>query len=243
MNIISDHALPTIAPLDMPQTYGIDGRGNAIDPRAYDFRVIVKELLCCNADMSIPDQDGMTPLHMAAKEGWGDNLDLFFLHDQDRASRLQRTCLGICDDAGLTVLDHARMTGIGDVVNGGEDIIVSEMRKRAMEIPPKPPQPPMMDRKWTIGKKRSPAPTPSHSEASNVPTANSSPQPRAQFPPAQVYQDPEFATSASNSDSLVNDNSRNFRDPRRTQPGAATTPERAEPEHKSSFFKKLTRRK
>jgi ankyrin repeat protein len=219
MNMVSDHALPTTAPLDMPKAYGIYGKGKSIDPRVYDFRVIIHQLLCRNADLSIPDQEGMTSLHRAAKEGWGDNLDIFFLHDHGDAERQQRTCLKFRDDAGLTALDHARATGVKGALNGGEDVIVPEMRKRALDIPAKPAQHLLtLESQWvkmTIGKQNPPAPDPSPRvsvespskavpEAFNEPTVTSSPQFPARFPPPQVYQDPEVISSVSYSDSSSN---------------------------------------
>jgi hypothetical protein len=73
---------------------------------------------------------------MAAKQGWCDSVDIFFLLEDGDAERQQRTCLRLRDNAGLSVLDHARMTGVIGELNGGESIIVSEMRKRAIDIPP-----------------------------------------------------------------------------------------------------------
>jgi ankyrin repeat protein len=200
LKMVSENSLPTIALLDAPKIYDRYGQGKPVDPRIEDFGALIDQLLCRNADMSIPDQEGLTPVHRAAKEGWGDNLDVFFIDEHGDAEQLQRTCLESRDYAGHTALDHARMTGL----TGGEDVLVSEMRKRAMEIPPRtaqlPLNPPTM--KMTIGKPRSPAPRASSPqiapEPPNYPPPATSPaQFPARFPPPLVYQDPEFSSSAS----------------------------------------------
>jgi hypothetical protein len=156
LKMMSDHSLPAIAPLDAPKIWDRNDQARFVDTRAYDFRVLIHQLLARNADMSIPDQEGMTPVHRAAKEGWGDIIDIFFRHEHGDAEQLQRTCLKIRDYAGHTALDYSRM--YGNLT--GEDVLVSEMRKRAMEIPPQPAQHllplelPIM--KFTIGKSKSP---------------------------------------------------------------------------------------
>ncbi|KAK3638553.1 hypothetical protein LTR56_013025 [Elasticomyces elasticus] len=66
--MISDHALPTIEPYDQPQIY-TKGACKPVDPRVYDFRLGISQVLGLRGDMFITDTDGMTPLHMAAKLG------------------------------------------------------------------------------------------------------------------------------------------------------------------------------
>ena len=118
-------------------------------------------MLAYNADMTIPDQEGMTPIHRAAKEGWADTIDVFFRHEHGDSERLQRASLRIRYHAGHTALDYTRISGN----IAGEEVLASEMRKRAMEVPPRPPQHllpmgrqdlPMQ--KFTITKPRAPVP-------------------------------------------------------------------------------------
>lgn len=220
--MITEYKLPTVAPMDEPKAFGIYGRGKTIDSRVYDFRVIINQLLCRGADICIPSHTGQTPLHLAAQEGWGDNLDLFFLHDSADSERLQRASLRLRDDENMSVLDYARKIGFRGSLNGGEEIIEAEMRKRGMAIPLKQQsglltgqEPELL--KMTIGKRSSPVSSPRTGpplqppfrkpipESPNIPQAGPSKQQApAKFPPAQVYRDPdvvvheESATSSQN---------------------------------------------
>jgi ankyrin repeat protein len=131
MEMIETHSLPTTIPLDDSKAYGIYGKGQVIDTRAFDFRKIIHQLYCRNTDIRVQDQFGLTALHQAAKEGWGVNLDIFFTHTGGDSERLANDALRIEDNAGCTLLDYARM----NAENGGENIILAEMRKRCMAIP------------------------------------------------------------------------------------------------------------
>lgn len=205
LDLISEFSLPTTAPLDKPKAYGGHVNGKPVDPRTDGFRGIINQLICRNADISIPDSNGMTPLHLAAKEGWGDNLDVFFMHSHGEMNRLQKECLTLRDYSDRTVLDYSRMAGDRGVIQGREDILVAEMTKRAILVPPKvgvnmapveyvwispPPSRP-----------RPPTPEPATDSGYVVPSTNvqhpsntQSPRPHApRFPPPQVYQDPSIA--------------------------------------------------
>jgi hypothetical protein len=85
------------------------------------------------------------------------------------------------------------------------------MRKRAMDIPPKPAENLMtLEPQWmkvTIGKPRSPVPDPSARisressskavpESSDIPAITPPPQVPARFPRPEIYQDPEVTSSA-----------------------------------------------
>lgn len=133
LETLEDYALPTIVPAELPKAYGPYGKGNSIDSRTSDFRIIVRDLVLRKADMTTVDNDGMTPLHLAAREGWGENLDIFLVQTGPTFSRPQEICLQLRDAAGFTVLDHARKTGVQGALNGGENVVVAEMRKREMD--------------------------------------------------------------------------------------------------------------
>ncbi|KAK3642956.1 hypothetical protein LTR56_010553 [Elasticomyces elasticus] len=191
----SDHALPTIEPYDQPQIY-TKGACKPVDPRVYDFRLGISQVLGLRGDMSITDADGMTPLHMAAKLGWGDNLDIFFWSKDGNAERLQRASLTLRDNAGLTILDYTRRSEVHVGMNRGEDTIIEEMSRRAIAVPLKSAH----DRwhlqpQWNlIQYRRSKSPIPD-AAVHAAPRATPSPQPGARFTAPLVYQDPEFASS------------------------------------------------
>jgi ankyrin repeat protein len=127
------YALPTTVPIDLPKAYGPYGKGKGIDPRTFDFRAIIRDLVLRKAYMTITDKNGMTPLHLAAREGWGDNLDIFLIQTGGEFLKSQEICLQLRDAAGFTVLDYARKTGVRGALRGGENIVVAEMKKREMD--------------------------------------------------------------------------------------------------------------
>lgn len=199
MKMISHHSLPTITFLEAPEAWDKFCNARFIDSRAYDFRVLIYQLLAYNADMTIPDQEGMTPIHRAAKEGWADTIDVFFRHEHGDSERLQRASLRIRYHAGHTALDYTRISGN----IAGEEVLASEMRKRAMEIPPRPPQHllpmgpqdlPMQ--KFTIRKPRAPVPrAPSPHEVPeslriSQPTRSPQPPPNPSQAPSSSVQSP-----------------------------------------------------
>ncbi|KAH0563023.1 hypothetical protein GP486_002410 [Trichoglossum hirsutum] len=198
ISMISEHSLPTITPLDRPQVY-TQGACKPVEPRVYDFRVIISQLLSRHADMSITDHEAMTPLHTAAKYGWGDNLDIFFRLEGGNAERLQSTCLRLRDNAGLTILNHTRKSEIKEGMDRGEDIITGEMSKRGMGIPPTSAYDLWSLRpQWSkvqIGKPRTPVQDETTQSSYYIPRATPSPQPPARFPPPLVYQDPDVGSS------------------------------------------------
>jgi hypothetical protein len=210
LDLTSEFSLPTTAPLEQPMAYGGHANGRRVDPRTADFRVIINLLICRNADISLQDHTGMTPLHNAAKEGWGDNLDIFFIHNHGDLSRLQKECLTIRDYRDCTALDYTRMAGDRGVIQGREDIIVAEMTKRAITVPPKilntvPVEDMYMS--MPMSRPRLPTPEPTGNSAYRPPSGNEqrlstapSPQPHApRFPPPQVYHDPSLASNRNTS--------------------------------------------
>lgn len=204
LDLISKFSLPTTTPLAKSEASGSRRNGIFIEPRTADFRVIIDHLIRRNADISIQDHNGMTPLHIAAKEGWSKNMDVFFMHSHGDMNRLQEECLSLCDYSGCTVLDYSRRAED----NSSEDIIVAEMKKRAILVPPKTMNTiPKNDRYISVPLARPRLPTPEPATASaygrqrgseqgsaNVP----SPQPGApRFPPPQVYHDPSAVGTPS----------------------------------------------
>jgi hypothetical protein len=148
----------------------------------------------------------MTPLHIAAKEGWGDNLDVFFKHSHGDMNRLQTQCLTIRDHSECTVLDYSRMAGDRDVIQGREDVIAAEMTKHAIPVPPKILNTvPVHDNYMSIplGRPRLPTPEPAANSpygppptSEHRPANTPSPQPHApRFPPPIVYRDPSIETN------------------------------------------------
>jgi ankyrin repeat protein len=204
LDLVSEFALPTSAPLDRPKAYGGHDNGKPIDTRTSDFRSIINLLICRNADISIADDHGLTPLHRAAREGWGDNLDVFFMYSHGDLEVLQKDCLTLQDSTDRTVLDYSRRAGNRGLIQGGEDIITAEMAKRGLRVPPKINinTAPVDDMQFTYPMSRPRLPTPEPSvESSYMPPSNSSstnpsPQPQStRFPPPQVYQDPATASN------------------------------------------------
>jgi hypothetical protein len=110
-----------------------------MDPRVFGFRVIINWLVSRGADFSSQDINGQTPLHLAANEGWGENLDVFLTCEGEQSERRQMFCLSVTDNGGATLLDHALMTGIKGALNGGAHIVKGEMLKRSMLISHEPP--------------------------------------------------------------------------------------------------------
>ncbi|KAH8749168.1 hypothetical protein BGZ57DRAFT_959493 [Hyaloscypha finlandica] len=206
LDLISELFLPTTAPLDKPKAYGGHRNGRSIDPRTADFRIIIDHLVSRNADISIQDHNGMTPLHIAAKEGWGDNLDVFFIHRHGNLNRLQTQCLTIRDYSEYTVLDYSRMAGDRGVIQGREDVIAAEMTKHAIPVPPKIVNTvPVHDiyMSMPMGRPRLPTPEPAANlscrpppRSEHRPANTPSPQPYApRFPPPIVYHDPSIESN------------------------------------------------
>jgi hypothetical protein len=225
LDLISAHQLPTTAPLNKPKAWVSNRNCTDIDPRAYDFRVIVNHLLCRNANMTVVDNQGMTPLHHAAKEGWGDVLPVFFLHYHDASDDWQKQCLTMRDYNNRSALDHARMAGNRGDIQGGEDSIIAQMSRLQVAVPPKTnlAKPPLPDALITVTINRPRLPTPEPPPLSAYPAPRRTPvgapsvalfpapyvyQDRAslaesnlqlppRFTPAQIYRDPAFASSAT----------------------------------------------
>ncbi|KAH6721025.1 hypothetical protein BKA61DRAFT_150212 [Leptodontidium sp. MPI-SDFR-AT-0119] len=207
LDLISEFSLPTIAPLDMPKAYGGHGNCRSIDPRTGDFRVIISHLVGRNADISIQDHNGMTPLHIAAKEGWGDNLDVPFMYTHGDTRSQQTQALTSRDHDNHTILDYSRMAGNRGPIQGREEVVVAEMAKRNIPVPPKAMHTvPVHDMYLTMPVDRPRLPTPEPpprkplysppSTAESRPVSTPSPQPSApRFPPAMVYQDPSIGSS------------------------------------------------
>ena len=136
IDMVTEFSLPTVTPTDKPKAYGGRYRGNPkeVDPRTESFRLILDQLLCRNANPVIEDDSGMTPVHRAAKEGWGDNLDVFFMHNHGNFPKWTRRLLNMLDKDKRSILDYARMAGNRGDIQGREDIIEDEMRKRDILI-------------------------------------------------------------------------------------------------------------
>lgn len=264
INMISEYSLPTSIPLDRPQVY-TRGACKPVEPRVYGFRVIIRTLLSLHADMSITDHEAMTPLHRAAKYGWGDNLDIFFRLEGAIAEIQQGKCLRLRDNAGLTVLNHTRKSEIVEEMDRGEDIITAEMKRRGMDIPPKSAYDLWNSRpqwyKVQIGKPGTPVQDETTQSSYNIPRATPSPQPPARFPPPLVYRDPDFGSSANSPavssevrteptpkatikisppPPIQNDPSHLHRIQRKPLP-RETMADGTEPKHKPGFLKKLTK--
>ncbi|KAK0113950.1 hypothetical protein ONS95_014195 [Cadophora gregata] len=195
LDMITEFSLPTIAPFDLPRAFGGHGNGKEIDPRTANFRVIVSNLICRNADISIEDNKGMTPLHHAVSNGWGDNSDVFFMYSHGGLNEQQVKVLTARDHENLTVLDYSRTTGNQGSKQGREHIIMAEMNKRAIFVPPKSTNTaPVYDiyLSMPLGRPRLPTPEPQPGNERR-PRSTPSPQPNApRFPPPLVYQDPSL---------------------------------------------------
>lgn len=200
INLASEHSLITITPLDKPQIF-VQGACKPVEPRVSAIEEMVNKLLGRRADMCITDNEGMSPLHTAAKNGWGDNLGLFFRLEGENWESQQRTCLKLRDNANSTLLDYTRRSEIREGMNRGEDLITEEMSKRGMSIPAKSAydlwysQP-----QWTkvrLGRSRTPVQDDDIQSSYNIPRATTSPQPGAAMSPVFVYQDPDIRGSAN----------------------------------------------
>jgi hypothetical protein len=200
INLASEYSLITITSLDKPQIF-VQGACKPVEPRVSKIEEVINKLLGRRADMCITDNEGMSPLHTAAKHGWGDNLGLFFRLEGENWESQQRTCLKLRDNANSTLLDYTRRSEIREGMNRGDDLITEEMSKRGMSIPSKSPydlwyaQP-----QWTkvrLGRSRTPVQDEDTQPSYNIPRATLSPQPGAAMSPVFVYQDPDIQSSAN----------------------------------------------
>jgi hypothetical protein len=137
VEMITEFSLPTITPTDKPKVYGGYYRGNPtrVEPRTQSFRLILDQLLSRNANPVLEDASGMTPAHRAAKEGWGDNLDVFFMYSYGEFPKWTGELLKLLDNENRSILDHARLAGNKGDIQGREDIVEDEMEKRDIPIP------------------------------------------------------------------------------------------------------------
>ncbi|KAF2007547.1 hypothetical protein P154DRAFT_614874 [Amniculicola lignicola CBS 123094] len=195
LDLISAHQLPTTASLEKPKVWDGNRNCNSIDPRAYDFRVIVNHLLGRNANISISDNEGMTPLHRAAKKGWGDVLEVFFMHHHGDLDTWQKQCLTIRDNNDRTVLDYARMAGERGDIQGREDTIIAEMGKLQILVSPKGhmaiAQLSDVWRTMPVDRPRLPTPEPTSHPVYPAPSSTPVlPQQPTFFPAPYVYHDP-----------------------------------------------------
>jgi hypothetical protein len=202
INMITEFALPTITPTEKPKAYGGYYRGNpkAVDPRTESFRFVLDQLLCRNANPVLEDNSGMTPAHRAAKEGWGDNLDVFFMHKHGEFPKWTSELLHMVDNENHSILDYARAAGNKGDIQGREDIIEDEMERRDIPIPQRMnlTTGTMQDQWITIPMNRPRPPANTQPAAPSAPTQNYtmglSQQP-IRPPEVHVYQDPSIPST------------------------------------------------
>jgi len=197
VDMIIEFSLPTITPTDKPIAYGGRYRGNPkrVDPRTQSFRLILDQLLRRNANPVLEDDSGMTPAHRAAKDGWGDNLDVFFIYKHGEFPRWTGKLLNMLDNENRSILDYARLAGNRGDIQGREDIVEDEMEKRDIPIPQRMnlTTGTLQDQWITIpmGRPRPPAnPQPAPPPAPTRNYTMALPQQPIRPPEVHVYQDP-----------------------------------------------------
>jgi hypothetical protein len=202
VDMITEFSLPTITPTDKPKAYGGHYRGNPkrVDPRTESFRLILDQLLCRNANPILEDDSGMTPAHRAAKEGWGDNLDVFFMYKHGEFPRWTDEMLNMLDNENRSILDYARLAGNRGDIQGREDIVEDEMEKRNIPIPERMNLTTgTLQGQWItipIGRPRPPAnPQPAAPPVSTEDYTTELPQQPIRPPEVHVYQDPSILST------------------------------------------------
>jgi hypothetical protein len=195
VDMITEFSLPTTTPIDKPKAYGGYYRGSPkrVDPRTESFRLILDQLLCRSANPVLADDSGMTPAHRAAKEGWGDNLDVFFIHKHGYFKKWTKELLTMLDNENRSILDYARRAGNRGDIQGREDIIEDEMEERGIPVPQRMNlNTGTLQDEWvtvSMGRPRPPAnPQP---PAPPAPNQNYTAQP-IRPPEVHVYQDPSI---------------------------------------------------
>lgn len=127
---IEKHGLLLTLPVNAGCVWGtMYNQGKKIDNRTYMLRALVRQLYCRGGSITVQDRQGLTPAHLAAKNGWGINSDLFFIGNGVKAEEESEECLRLKDQNGNSVLAMMRMNGDTE----GERIISAEMRKRLMD--------------------------------------------------------------------------------------------------------------
>ena len=194
MTMIHEYHLPTTIPLDKPQIF-MNRLFKIIEPRVLSFRTIIEHLLSQQANISITDHEGLTSLHTAAKNGWGDNLDIFFQMTGPDVERSQTFCLEHRDKAGFTVLNHVRNVVAEEGMDRGEEKLVQEMEDRGMEIPAitnydRWNMEPQWRKMKLTARPRTPVPN-APPGAYDIPQPPQSPQPDMALPTTFVYEDPD----------------------------------------------------
>ncbi|KAJ8110730.1 hypothetical protein OPT61_g6498 [Boeremia exigua] len=220
LDLIFNYQLPTTVSHMKPEVRHGNGSIATVDSRAYDFRIIISHLLSRHADIVTLDNEGMTPLHRAAREGWGNNLDVLFMHYHEESDSQQRESLTIRDYNNRTVLDYARMAGERGDIQGKQDTVIAKMKILQIPIPPESNQTKaLLSDAWLtlpIGRRRlTPEPT-TERFRSTTPNTMTRPSEVTVFPAPYIYHDPsppnerfslESTLASGSSQSQVDSNS------------------------------------
>jgi hypothetical protein len=128
LDLFQDHRLLTTLPVEPSKIYGTFGAGREVNNVTFTLRKIIRQLCCRGASTIIQDQWGASPGHLAAANGWGTNVDMFFIRSGDEAENMIQECLCVRDKENNSVLAAMRMAK--DIY--GEKIFSGEMKKRCI---------------------------------------------------------------------------------------------------------------
>jgi hypothetical protein len=128
----SDHSLLLTLPLKISKAWGVHGKGRVIGTDTFVLRGLINQFIARGASIIAKDEQGRTPAHCAAANGWGINMDALFSRSGSEAEDAIRECLRTLDYSGTDVLTTTRVKNDKE----GEAIVVSEMRKRCIDTIP-----------------------------------------------------------------------------------------------------------
>ena len=127
------HGLLLTLPLKRPEVWSPNGTGQEVNHQAFAIRRMAQQFSGRpSAKFDTQDNDGASPAHLAAANGWSSILNVLFVRDGEAAENMARNCLILKDKNGNSVLSVVRT--IED--KAGETIITAEMRKRCLDVFP-----------------------------------------------------------------------------------------------------------
>jgi hypothetical protein len=128
-DFVQAYSLLVTIPMEHPRLQSAYTDTSQTNNPTLTIRAIIRQLYIRGANLSIKDRWGAAPAHLAAANGWGSNIDIFFLGSGEDVESMTRECLTVRDLNNNTVLALMRISGDSE----GEAIIAEEMKKRNMD--------------------------------------------------------------------------------------------------------------
>lgn len=129
--LATEHGLLLTLPLKSFQAWGNYNNGRTVDTPTFVLRRLINCFVANKCSVDVKDLQGRTSAHYAAVNGWGINIDALFKGSGAETEEKIRLMLLASDDLGDDILSTARKHNDETC----EAIIVSEMRKRCLDIP------------------------------------------------------------------------------------------------------------